>query len=246
MAEFAIIGGSGFGQIKELGITQQKAVKTPFGDPSAPLIHGEFGGKEIIFLPRHGEGHTIPPHQINYRANIWALKDAGINKIVGMGAVGGIRQDMAPGCVAIPHQIIDYTWGREHTFFEQQQGKVVHVDFTDPYCEELRANLIAAGQSAGIDLIPNGTYGATQGPRLESAMEINRMERDGSDLVGMTGMPEAALARELELSYASCAVVANWAAGRGDGPITWAEIEASLDEGMDKAKALLLALVANL
>jgi len=148
--------------------------------------------------------------------------------------------------LAIPDQIIDYTWGREHTFFEQQQGKVVHVDFTDPYCEKLRVSLIEAGQSAGVDLILDGTYGATQGPRLESAMEINRMERDGSDLVGMTGMPEAALARELELGYASCAVVANWAAGRGDGPITWEEIEASLGEGMDRAKKVLLALAANL
>jgi len=246
MAAFAIIGGSGFGQIKELKITQQKVVQTPFGEPSAPLIFGEFGGKEIIFLARHGEGHGIPPHQINYRANIWALKDAGIKKIIGMGAVGGIRQDMAPGCLAIPHQIIDYTWGREHTFFEQQKGKVVHVDFTDPYCENLRSSLIEAGQLAGVGLISDGTYGATQGPRLETAMEINRMERDGSDLVGMTGMPEAALARELELSYASCAVVANWGAGRGDGPITWDEIEASLGEGMDKAKAVLLVLAANL
>jgi len=243
MTAYAIIGGSGFGQIKELHITRKKRVQTPFGKPSAPLIFGEFGGKEIIFLPRHGEGHTIPPHQINYRANIWALKDAGAKKIVGMGAVGGIRQDMAPGCLAIPDQIIDYTWGRQHTFFEQQQGKVVHVDFTDPYCEKLRADLIEAGQSAGVELIPDGTYGATQGPRLESAAEINRMERDGSDLVGMTGMPEAALARELELSYASCAVVANWAAGRSDGPITWEEIEASLDEGMERAKKVLLALV---
>jgi len=246
MAEFAIIGGSGFGQIKELDITQKKTVQTPFGEPSAPLVFGKFGGKEIIFLPRHGAEHTIPPHQINYRANIWALKDAGIKNIIGMGAVGGIRQDMAPGCLAIPHQIIDYTWGREHTYFEQQQGKVVHVDFTDPYCEKLRTGLIEAGRLAKVELVSDGTYGATQGPRLESAMEINRMERDGSDLVGMTGMPEAALARELDLSYASCAVVANWAAGRGDGPITWAEIEASLDEGMDKAKAVLLALVASL
>ncbi len=246
MAKLAIIGGSGFGQINELNITQQKKIQTPFGEPSAPLAFGEFGGQEIIFLTRHGEGHTIPPHQINYRANIWALKDAGIKHIVGMGAVGGIRQDMAPGCLAIPDQIIDYTWGRAHTFFEQQQRKVVHVDFTDPYCEKLRTALIEAGQLAGVELIPSGTYGATQGPRLETAMEINRMERDGSDLVGMTGMPEAALARELELSYAACAVVANWGAGRGDGPITWEAIEACLDEGMDKAKAVLLALADNL
>ncbi len=243
MTEFAIIGGSGFGQIKELEITAKKTVQTPFGEPSAPLVFGKLGGKEIIFLPRHGEEHTIPPHQINYRANIWALKEAGVKKIVGMGAVGGIRRDMAPGHLAVPHQIIDYTWGRAHTFFEQQRGKVVHVDFTDPYCEALRASLIEAGRLAGVELIPDGTYGATQGPRLESAMEINRMERDGSDLVGMTGMPEAALARELELSYAACAVVANWAAGRGDGPITWEEIEASLDEGMEKARRVLLATV---
>ncbi len=243
MVALAIIGGSGFGRIKGLEVTRQQRVETPFGDPSAPLVFGTLNGKAIVFLPRHGEGHTIPPHQINYRANIWALKEAGAREVVGIGAVGGIRSDMAPGCLVVPDQIIDYTWGRKQTFFEPPQGRVVHVDFTEPYCEALRSRLIVAGRQAGVEPVPDGTYGATQGPRLESAMEINRMARDGSDLVGMTGMPEAGLARELELSYACCAVVANWAAGRGDGPITWEEIEASLEQGMEKVRRLLLALL---
>ncbi|VAX07140.1 5'-methylthioadenosine phosphorylase [hydrothermal vent metagenome] len=244
MTRFAIIGGSGFSQLSELKVTQHKTVDTPYGEPSAPLTYGVFGGQEIVFLPRHGVGHSLPPHQINYRANIWALQDSGVKQIIGMGAVGGIRNDMAPGCVAIPNQIIDYTWGRAHTFFDQDDTQVTHVDFTEPYSKELRDKLIAAGKAADIDLLADGTYGAVQGPRLETAMEINRMERDGCDLVGMTGMPEASLARELELEYACCAVVANWAAGRGDGPIAWEEIEANLDQGMGIARRLLLQFVS--
>ncbi len=246
MTKLAIIGGSGFAQLEELDITQRRTVSTPFGQPSESLTYGKFGGRELVFLPRHGAEHSLPPHQINYRANIWVLKHIGVEHIVAMGAVGGIRKDMAPGCIAIPDQIIDYTWGRAHTYFDQDESQVTHVDFTDPYSEALREQLIAAGKSAGVEPVLDGTYGATQGPRLETTMEINRMERDGCDIVGMTGMPEAALARELDLRYACCAVVANWAAGRGDGPIAWEEIEANLGQGMDKAKKLLLELVASL
>ncbi|HEC16076.1 MAG TPA: S-methyl-5'-thioinosine phosphorylase [Sedimenticola sp.] len=246
MPRLAIIGGSGLARFKELEITECRVVSTPFGEPSAPLAYGLLGGREVVFLPRHGAEHSVPPHQINYRANIRALKDIGVDHIVAMGAVGGIREDMAPGCIAIPDQIVDYTWGRAHTYFEQDRSPVTHVDFTEPYCGELRERLLAAARAAELEPIPDGTYGATQGPRLETAMEINRMERDGCDMVGMTGMPEAALARELELSYACCAVVANWAAGRGDGPIAWEEIVANLEQGMDKAKRLLLELAAGL
>ena len=243
MTELAIIGGSGFAQLKELEITRRQVVHTPFGEPSSPLTYGTFGGREVVFLPRHGASHTLPPHQINYRANIWALKHVGVKHIIGMGAVGSISKDMEPGCIVIPHQIIDYTWGRDHTYFEQDQLQVTHIDFTDPYCEEIRVGLIKAGKATKIKIVPTGTYGATQGPRLETAMEINRMERDGCDIVGMTGMPEAALARELELDYAACAVIANWAAGRGDGAISWEEIEAHLDKGMAQARRLLLKFV---
>ncbi|MFC1685030.1 S-methyl-5'-thioinosine phosphorylase [Pseudomonadota bacterium] len=246
MTKLAIIGGSGFTQIKELEVTRQQVVNTPFGNPSTPVTFGQFGGIELAFLPRHGGGHTIPPHMINYRANIWALKEIGAERVISMAAVGGIRKDMAPGCLAIPDQIIDYTWGRAHTFFEKDLAEVTHVDFTEPYDQELRERLIGAGKSSGVGVIPDGTYGAMQGPRLESAAEINRMERDGCAMVGMTGMPEAALAREAELSYAACAVVANWAAGRGDGPITMEQILAHLEGGLVEAKKLLLAFAAEL
>lgn len=238
-AELAIIGGTGLTSLEGLEITRREVVTTPYGEPSGPLTHGVLAGKEVVFLPRHGDGHTIPPHRINYRANIWALRQIGVKRVVAVAAVGGIRADMAPGCIAIPDQIIDYTWSRGHTFFEDNLTHVTHVDFTHPYCEELRAALIAAGRSAGIAVIENGTYGATQGPRLETAAEINRMERDGCDMVGMTGMPEAALAREAELCYAACAVVANWAAGRSDGEITMEEIEHHLKGGMEKVRTLL-------
>lgn len=242
-AELAIIGGTGLTSLKTLEITRREVVSTPYGEPSGPLTHGVLAGKEVVFLPRHGDGHTIPPHRINYRANIWALRQIGVKRVVAVAAVGGIRADMAPGCIAIPDQIIDYTWSRGHTFFEDDLTHVTHVDFTRPYCEELRAALIAACRNADIAVIENGTYGAMQGPRLETAAEINRMERDGCDMVGMTGMPEAALAREAELCYAACAVMANWAAGRSDGEITMEEIEHHLKGGMEKVRALLEHLI---
>jgi 5'-deoxy-5'-methylthioadenosine phosphorylase len=245
--ELAIIGGSGFTSMKELSIIRREVVHTPFGEPSAPVTYGLLEGKEVVFLPRHGAGHTIPPHQINYRANLWALKHIGVKKVIALGAVGGITGAMKPCRIAIPEQVVDYTWGRGHTFFENDLTHVTHVDFSEPYCRELRLELVAAAQAAGVEVIPGGTYGATQGPRLETAMEISRMERDGCDLVGMTGMPETSLARELGLCYACCAVVANWAAGKGDGsPITMEEIETNLSGGMEKARALLVKLVGSM
>jgi 5'-methylthioinosine phosphorylase len=239
MTKLAIIGGSGFTRMDSLEITRREVVSTPYGEPSSPLIHGIFEGIEIVFLPRHGAGHTIPPHKVNYRANIWAINHINVDYVVGMATVGGIRDDMAPGAIAIPDQIIDYTWGRGHTFFELDLPKVTHIDFTEPYCTDLRSALVKAATSAGIDIIKDGTYGATQGPRLETAMEIVRMEKDGCDIVGMTGMPEAALARELGLCYAHCSVVANRAAGKGDGPITMEEIETNMSNGMVSVYALL-------
>jgi 5'-methylthioinosine phosphorylase len=242
MTKLAIIGGSGFTRMQSLEITRREVVSTPYGEPSSPLIHGMYKGTEIIFLPRHGAGHTIPPHRVNYRANIWAIKHIEVDYVVGMATVGGIRNDMKPGSIAIPDQIIDYTWSRGHTFFENDLSQVTHIDFTEPYCQQLREALIAAADLAGLDIINNGTYGATQGPRLETAMEIRRMQSDGCDIVGMTGMPEAALARELGLCYAHCSVVANWGAGIGDGPITMSDIDMNMEEGMTKVYDLLLKL----
>ena len=242
MSRLAIIGGSGVTRLSGLEIFRKEVVHTPFGEPSAPLTYGTFHGHELVFLPRHGAAHTIPPHKVNYRANLWALRQVGIEKVVGVAAVGAINPGMAPGTVVIPNQIIDYTYGRNHTFFEDDLTQVTHIDFTEPYCETLRQQLLAAAVSASVDAGVEGTYGATQGPRLETRREIDRMERDGCDLVGMTGMPEASLARELEMCYACCAVVANWAAGRGDGPITMREIEEHLTIGMEKVYKVLLKL----
>ncbi len=239
MAKLAIIGGTGLTSLKNLEIINREVVHTPYGEPSGPLTHGALGGKEVLFLARHGYGHTIPPHKVNYRANIWALKEAGADRIIAVNAVGGIRPDMNPGRIVIPNQIIDYTWNRINTYFEEGLTHVTHIDFTAPYCGSLRHMLITGARTIGLHVVAEGVYGATQGPRLETAAEINKLEQDGCDLVGMTGMPEAALARELDVCYACCAVVANMAAGRGEGVITMVEIEQNLNSGMDKVRALL-------
>ncbi len=239
MSELAIIGGTGLRRLEGLEVTHRVVQKTPFGEPSGPLIHGELNQHKVVFLARHGLVHRIPPHKVNYRANIWALRELGVERIIAAAAVGGITPQIPPGSLVIPDQIIDYTWGRQHTFFEDDLSHVTHIDFTWPYSQELRLALLEAAAEAGIEAHDGGTYGATQGPRLESAAEIDRMDSDGCDLVGMTGMPEAALARELGLDYVSCCVVANWAAGRGEGEITMQAIEANLISGMEKLRRVL-------
>ncbi len=246
MPDIAIIGGTGVTSLKMLEITGREMVRTPYGEPSGPIVHGELFGKEAVFLPRHGTGHTIPPHRINYRANLWALKETGVSKVIAVAAVGGIHADTEPGMLVFPEQIIDYTWSRINTFFEDSLKKVVHVDFTRPYCEELRDIMISAGNTTGISMLDHGVYGATQGPRLETAAEVNRLERDGCTIVGMTGMPEAALARELDLCYATCAVVANKAAGRGEGEITMEQIDHHLQSGMENVRTLLEKVIPSL
>jgi 5'-deoxy-5'-methylthioadenosine phosphorylase len=243
MTKLAIIGGTGLDQIPDLEITHREVSHTPFGEPSAALTHGSICGHEVVFLPRHGASHMIPPHLVNYRANLWALRHVGIQTVLGVAAVGGIGLEMEPGCIVIPDQIIDYTFGREHTIFDNDLSHVSHIDFTTPYCEELRQDLIEAGRLSGVNPVVRGTYGATQGPRLETAAEIRRMERDGCDLVGMTGMPEAALAREFNLCYASCAVVSNWAAGKSADSISMRDIEKNLIHGMELVKSLLVELL---
>lgn len=239
---FAVIGGTGLTAIDGLEVIHREVVHTPYGEASGPITHGIIDDTRIAFLARHGYTHNIPPHRINYRANIWALHSIGVRNVVAVGAVGGITAAMKPQTLVIPDQIIDYTYGRDHTFFDEGLTSVTHIDFSHPYCSTLRAALLAAGKKAGLDLIDGGTYAATQGPRLETAAEINRLERDGSDLVGMTAMPEAALAKELGLSYASCAVVANWAAGKGPDEITMAEIHQNLVVGMARLRQLLSVL----
>lgn len=234
-----IIGGSGLTRLKAMQVERQEIANTPYGAPSAPLTFGRFDGTPVVFLPRHGPAHTIPPHRVNYRANLWAMKHAGVERVVGMAAVGGITSHMAPGVLCVPDQIIDYTWGREHTLFTDDLDSVTHIDFTEPYCESMRQTLLQAAKQAATALHDGGTYAATQGPRLESAAEIARLERDGCDVVGMTGMPEASLARELGLCYACLALSVNWAAGKTEGPITMAEIEGHLEQGMARARRVL-------
>jgi 5'-methylthioadenosine phosphorylase len=243
----AIIGGSGLSQLASLEVTQRLVVRTPYGEPSGPLTIGKLGGREVVFLARHGYGHTIAPHQVNYRANIWALKEQSIEGIISVASVGGIRRELGPGTLVLPDQIIDYTWGRRSTFFEGPGNPVTHIDFTEPYSAALRERILAAARACGETLVERGVYAATQGPRLEAIAEINRLERDGADMVGMTGMPEAALAREAELEYAAIAVVANHAAGRGESAraIDLKRIEAVLEQTMGRARRIIERVVAG-
>ena len=241
----AIIGGTGLTQLDNLKITKRLIVRTSYGEPSQPLIFGEIAGREVIFLARHGNGHTIPPHEVNYRANIAALHAQGVTEIAAVATVGGIHKDLAPGMIAMPNQIIDYTHGRHNTFFDGIEKPVRHVDFTQPYCETLRAKWLKAANSIGESLVANGIYAAMQGPRLETTAEINRLERDGATMVGMTGMPEAALARELEMSYAAICPIANYAAGRGDSinGIQYEEVMSNLNSTMVRVRHIIAALV---
>lgn len=237
----AIIGGSGLTQLANLSITRREVIRTPYGEPSGALLFGELTCKEIVFLARHGYGHTVPPHKVNYRANMWALKQVGVTQVISVASVGGIRGDLGPGALVIPHQIIDYTYGRNHTYFDGDDGQVVHVDFTEPYTESLRQSLLAAAKAAGEEVADGAVYACTQGPRLESAAEITRLERDGADVVGMTAMPEAVLARELGLEYAAINVVANWAAGRADSKhsIQFSSLEGQLQRSLGRVRDIL-------
>jgi 5'-methylthioadenosine phosphorylase len=244
----AVIGGSGLTQLANLEVVRREIIRTPWGEPSGALTFGRIGCQDIVFLPRHGHGHTIPPHAVNYRANLWALaRMAGAEGIVSVASVGGIRADLAPGALVVPHQIIDYTWGRQTSFQEGGESQVVHIDFTEPYDAQLRQSLLEAAERAGEHAVGGGVYGATQGPRLETVAEINRLERDGCDLVGMTGMPEASLARELEMPYAAICVVANWAAGRGDSAraISFDALEGVLQRAMIRVRRVIEHLCAN-
>jgi 5'-methylthioadenosine phosphorylase len=212
----AIIGGTGLTELEDLRVNKRVIVRTPYGEPSQPLIFGEICGGEVIFLAHHGNGHTIPPHEVNYRANMYALHLQGVTEIAAVATVGGIHPELSSGMIALPHQIIDYTHGRQNTYYDGINNPVKHIDFTEPYCGRLRAKIAQAASEIDEEIVNYGVYAATQGPRLETAAEIDRLERDGATMVGMTGMPEAALARELGISYAAICPVANYAAGRGD------------------------------
>jgi 5'-methylthioadenosine phosphorylase len=213
---YAIIGGSGLAKLSALESPRRQVMRTPYGEPSGALTFGRLAGADVVFLARHGYGHTLAPHEINYRANVWALRELKVEGVISVATVGGIRPDLGPGSLVLPDQIIDYSHSRKSTFFEGSEMPVIHVDFTEPYTPALRSKLLAAAAACGELLVDGGVYACSQGPRLETAAEIERIARDGGDMVGMTGMPEAALAREAELAYAAIGVVVNHAAGRGD------------------------------
>ncbi len=239
MNKIAIIGGTGLTSLAGVEITETREVETPYGSPSNALSFGTFGDKEIIFLARHGDPHTIQPHKINYRANIHALKENGVENIIAVNAVGGITPEMHPGRIVIPEQIIDYTYGRKHTFFEDKLDEVTHIDFTNPYSVDLREQLTSNPVILDLNVFVGGVYAATQGPRLETAAEVDKLEKDGCDIVGMTGMPETALARELNINYVCLSLVVNWAAGKSDEEITINMIEKHLAAGIGRVKAIL-------
>jgi purine nucleoside phosphorylase len=241
-----IISGTGSTKLFGEGVTVVQE-PGPWGATSAALRRCDLGGREVIVLSRHGDpgAPSVPPHRVNYRANIWALREAGADHVLGINTVGGIAPAAVSGQLVIPDQLIDYTWGREHTYTGDGRFPLRHVEFTEPFSAPLRQSLLATASALGLDVLPEGTYGATQGPRLESAAEIDRLERDGCHVVGMTAMPEAGLARELDLSYAICCVVVNRAAGRAPpGLGIHAEIKASLAAGMDRVRRLLTGLLS--
>lgn len=243
----AIIGGSGLTRLSSLDVSHREVVRTPYGEPSGPLTFGNICGQPAIFLARHGYGHTIPPHEVNYRANLWALKAKKATAIISVASVGSIRADLHPGDLVLPDQIIDYTWGRHSTFHEGPGCTVTHVDFTHPYERPLVEQILQAAQGVGEAVKDGAVYAATQGPRLETAAEINRLERDGVDVVGMTGMPEAVLARELHLPYAAINVVVNYGAGRGDSAeaIHFESVTQVLQEAMVRVRRVVERLVCD-
>lgn len=241
----AIIGGSGLSQLDGLVVRSERRASTPYGDPSAALSTGSFAGQDVVFLPRHGHPHSVPPHRINYRANLRALKDAGVDRVLAVNTVGGIAAAMGAGHCVVPHDVVDYTWGREHTFSDgSPASELMHVDFTCPFDAGMREALLACLRELGYAHSDRGVYAAVQGPRLETAAEILRLERDGCHVVGMTGMPEAALARELGLRYAMLCLVVNPAAGKAAGTISMDDINRVLAEGAGRIREVLSRFLA--
>lgn len=247
MALTAIVGGSGFDTFDTLVVEDAIFRETPYGAHSGPALRGNLAEVPCLFLPRHGAGHHLPPHKVNYRANMWLLKQLGVNKIISFNVVGGITSNMSPDTIVIPDQIIDYTYDREHTFYDGQQKQLLgenfqnveHIEFDKPFNSALRKKIMAFFQQSDIDIVGRGVYGCTQGPRLETIAEIERLKRDGCDIVGMTAMPEAALAKELGIDYAAIVTVVNWAAGISQESLSMIDIMNTVKKNMHKIKTLL-------
>jgi len=242
----AIIGGTGLNSLLIIEGAQEILEDTKYGSPSGSLQVGKINGHDICFLARHGQPHNIPPHKINYRANISALVQMGVKRVIAVNAVGGIHSHLPPGGLAIPDQILDYTYGRNHTCYDGFDGALDHIDFTEPYTQGLREEILQAAEQAEVAILPGGTYAATNGPRLETAAEVIRIKQDGGDMIGMTGMPEASLARELGLEYACIAVSVNWAAGLHSlEPISMDDIHSAMAQGMQSVEAVIKAFFAQ-
>ncbi|NND45160.1 MAG: S-methyl-5'-thioinosine phosphorylase [Xanthomonadales bacterium] len=244
MHTLGLIGGTGLDDWQPGGENIDSG--TPHGAPSAPLKAFSLAGRQLLFLSRHGPGHQIPPHRVNYRANLWALRDAGADAVIAVNAVGGITAGYEPGSIVLPNQLIDYSWGRAHSYSDGDGTELRHVDFTAPFSVSLAAKIERAAVRAGVGVMRGACIGVTQGPRLETAAEIARLRRDGCDLVGMTSMPEASLARELDLDYASICVVSNWAAGVSSEPLDEAGFHAVLDPAIKQVRLIVEALLAGL
>lgn len=238
MSKIGVIGGSGLYEIKGLILKNKEKITTPFGKPSEQYFIGKIGNIEVIFLPRHGSHHNIPPHIINYRANIWGFKKLGVERIISVSAVGGIKKGLKPGDIVVLSQVIDMTKKRKSTFYDGETG-VIHIDFTEPFCPEMRQTLLKAGKRVRVPVKDGGTYVAVEGPRLETATEIKSFRILGGDVVGMTGMPEASLARELEICYSGISVVANHAAGISKKKLTTTEVIEAMRASTEKIKRLL-------
>ena len=248
----AIIGGSGFAQLAGLQLVDEHRPATPYGSPSSVIRQGKISGQILFFLSRHGEEHSIPPHKVNYRANIHALRTLGVSHIIALLAVGGIDTAYSPGTLALPRQLIDYTWGRESTYFDgtaasglNRDGRVLHAEFTEPFCPGMRTAAVDAARGAGIDIIDGGTYGVAQGPRFETAAEIRRMARDGAHVVGMTAMPEAGLAREAGICYLGVAMSMNFAAGVRRAAIDQETIKTAFGSASDSVYRILPELLQS-
>lgn len=237
----ALIGGTGLTELDDSA--ESLEVETPYGATSAAIRVVATKPLRLLFLPRHGNPHRFPPHRVNYRANMWALREAGARHILAVSAVGGIGEGYVPGVLAAPDQLIDYTWGREHTYSDSADVELVHVDFTRPYDGLTRRSLLAAASKAAISLVDGGCIGVFQGPRLESAAEIERARRDGCHMAGMTSLPEAGLARELGVDYAGLAVISNYAAGVTAELLSEENIAATLKEPMQRVRRLVESLV---
>ncbi|MDP6651357.1 MAG: S-methyl-5'-thioinosine phosphorylase [Gammaproteobacteria bacterium] len=247
----AVIGGTGLSEVNGFESVGRKRIYTPYAEKRVWVELLQYRNNTLAFLPRHGKNHVIPPHKVNYRANLWALHKLGVTQVVAVNAVGGIHENLAPGAFAIPDQIIDYTYGRSATYFEEDLESVTHIDFTNPFAETLRRTLLDSVNAANKAsnrarlIMDGGVYGCMQGPRLETAAEVSKLKQDGCDLLGMTAMPEAALARELGMGYAMLALSVNWAAGLFEGEIRMEEITAVVEDGMDFVVCVLQSLLQN-